>query len=208
MRLVFRSSIKAAGRIVARTLVSAASRIVSTLFQDCSEVGNFANIQDGHRDESRCGSLKAAPRLACVLTIFTAGAWAQLADGPGKEETVKLCSHCHELERSISLRQDRAGWQTTVDKMVGLGARATDKDFAAVVEYLTANFPGDQLPKLNVNKAAAIEFESRLSLKRSEAAAIIAYRAKNGLFKSIEDLKRVPNIDAAKIQAKKDVLTF
>jgi hypothetical protein len=28
-------------RIVARTLVSAASRIVSTLFQDCSEVGKF-----------------------------------------------------------------------------------------------------------------------------------------------------------------------
>jgi hypothetical protein len=28
------------------------------LFQDCSEVGNFANLQDGHRDESRCGSLK------------------------------------------------------------------------------------------------------------------------------------------------------
>src|SRR5260370_7063531 len=92
--------------------------------------------------------------------------------------------------------------------MVGLGARATDKDVAAVVEYLAANFPGDQLPKLNVNKAPAIEFESRLSLKRSEAAAIIAYRARNGLFKSIEDLKRVPKIDAAKIEAKKDVLTF
>jgi competence protein ComEA len=195
--------------IVARTLVSAASRIVSTL---------FAFPGDKHRDESRCGTLKAAPwfdlrwvnggRLAFVLTIFAAVAWAQLADGPGKEETLKLCSHCHELERSISLRQDRDGWQATVDKMVRFGARATDKDFAAVVEYLTTNFPGDQLPKLNVNKAAAIDFESRLSLKRSEAAAIIAYRARNGPFKSIEDLKRVPSIDAAKIEAKKDVLTF
>ena len=153
-------------------------------------------------------SINAGGRLAFVLTIFAAVAWAQLADGPGKEETVKLCSNCHELERSISLRQDRAGWQATVDKMVRFGARATDKDFAAVVEYLAANFPGDQLPKLNVNKAAAIDFESRLSLKRSEAAAIIAYRAKNGPFKSIEDLKSVPNIDAAKIEAKKDVLTF
>jgi hypothetical protein len=53
--------------IVARTLVSAASRIVSTLFQDCSEVGNLANIRDGHRDESRCGSLKAAPRWGVRL---------------------------------------------------------------------------------------------------------------------------------------------
>src|SRR5258706_841934 len=115
MRLVFRLSINAT-YFVARTLVSAASRIVSTLFQDCSEVGNFSNVQDGHRDESRCGSLKSAPRfdlrrvwakyvafggrLAFVLTIFAAVAWAQLADGPGRAETVKLCSHCHELERS------------------------------------------------------------------------------------------------------------
>src|SRR5258708_24395790 len=54
-------------------------------------------------------SIKGGGRLAFVLTIFAAVAWAQLADGPGKEETVKLCSHCHEFERSISLRQDRAG---------------------------------------------------------------------------------------------------
>jgi hypothetical protein len=38
--------------------VSAASRIAATLFQDCSEVGNFADIQDRRRDECRCGSLK------------------------------------------------------------------------------------------------------------------------------------------------------
>jgi len=48
--------------IVARTLVCGVE-IVSTLLQDCSEVGNFGNVQDGHRDESRCGSLKAALRF-------------------------------------------------------------------------------------------------------------------------------------------------
>ncbi|HKX30835.1 MAG TPA: helix-hairpin-helix domain-containing protein, partial [Blastocatellia bacterium] len=46
------------------------------------------------------------------------------------------------------------------------------------------------------------------SLRRSQAAAIIQYRAKNGKFKSIEDLKKVPGVDAAKIEAKKDRLTF
>jgi len=55
---------------------------------------------------------------------------------------------------------------------------------------------------------AAIEMESRLSLKRSQAAAIIAYRTKNGKFKSIEDLKKVPGVDAAKIEAKKDRIVF
>jgi competence protein ComEA len=45
-------------------------------------------------------------------------------------------------------------------------------------------------------------------LKRSDAAAAIQYRTKNGDFKSIEDLKNVPGIDTAKIEAKKDRLTF
>ena len=156
-------------------------------------------------------SIKPGGRAAfagAVFLAFSGFAWAQLPDGPGRQETEKLCSQCHELARSISLRQDRAGWEATVDKMVTLGAKGTDQEFNAVLDYLSTNFAGEQLPKLNVNKARAIEFESRLSLKRSEAAAIIAYRDKNGPFKSIEDLKKVPGVDTAKIESKKDRLAF
>ncbi|HLK66834.1 MAG TPA: helix-hairpin-helix domain-containing protein [Bryobacteraceae bacterium] len=135
-------------------------------------------------------------------------AYAQLPDGPGKAETEKICSQCHELERSISLRQDRDGWQATMNKMVGLGAKGTDKEFQAVVDYLAKNYPGEGIPKIDVNQAEAIDFESGLSLKRSEAAAIIRYRKEHGDFKSIADLKKVPGIDAAKIEAKKDRLLF
>lgn len=59
-----------------------------------------------------------------------------------------------------------------------------------------------------MNKARAIELESGLSLKRSQAAVIIQYRAKNGPFKSIEDLKKIPGVDVEKIEAKKDRLIF
>jgi competence protein ComEA len=59
-----------------------------------------------------------------------------------------------------------------------------------------------------VNKAAAIELESRLSLRRSQAASIIAYRTKNGKFKSIEELKQVPGVDVEKIEAKRDRIVF
>jgi len=137
-----------------------------------------------------------------------ASAQPQLVDGPGKAETQKLCAACHEVERSISLKQDREGWQNTIGKMVGLGAQGTDQEFAAVLDYLSKNYAAEEVPKLNVNKAEAIEFESRLSLPRSQAAAIIAYRTKNGAFKSIDDLKKVPGVDAAKIDAKKDQITF
>ena len=143
-----------------------------------------------------------------AFAFLARGAWAQLPDGPGKAETERLCSQCHELARSISLRQDRAGWEITVDKMVSLGAKATDKETAAVIDYLSAHFAAEEVPRINVNKARAIDLESGLTLRRSEAAAIIEYRTKHGPFQSIADLKKVPGIDAAKIEAKKDRLTF
>jgi competence protein ComEA len=146
--------------------------------------------------------------LVPAMLLLAAPAFAQLPEGPGKAETQKLCSQCHEVERSIAPRQDRAAWQGTIDKMVSLGAKGTDKEFAIVLDYLASHYPADEVPRLNVNKARAIELESALSLPRSQAAAIIEYRTKHGDFKSIADLKKVPGVDAAKIEAKKDRLAF
>jgi competence protein ComEA len=148
--------------------------------------------------------------IAALLTLalFAGGAWAQLPEGSGKEETQRVCKQCHELERSFSLHQDEEAWRRTLDKMVALGTKVTDREFSEILDYLAKNFPAEELPKLNVNKATAIELESRLTLTRSQSAAIIQYRAKNGSFKSIEDLKKVPGVDAAKIEAKKDRLAF
>jgi competence protein ComEA len=147
-------------------------------------------------------------RPAILTLLLTGAAWGQFPDGPGKAEMTKVCSGCHELERSAAMHQDRDGWRTTVDKMVALGAKGTEQEFAAALDYLAKTFPAEEIPRLNVNKATAIDLESRLTLKRSEAAAIIQYREKNGPFRSIADLKKVPGIDAAKIEAKKDRLVF
>jgi competence protein ComEA len=147
-------------------------------------------------------------RLTGLAAIWFGCVWAQLPDGPGNAETQRVCKGCHELERSVSPRQDRDGWQQTLDKMVALGAEVTEKDYNAILDYLVKNYPGEEIPKLNVNKATAIELESRLTLPRSQAAAIIEYRTKNGVFKSIDDLKKVPGVDTAKIEAKKDRITY
>jgi competence protein ComEA len=146
--------------------------------------------------------------LFAAASWLAAIAWAQLPEGPGQAETQAICSQCHELARSISLRQDRAGWQATMDKMVTLGAKGTDKEFQLVVDYLSKNYPGEDVPRIKINEAKAIDLESGLSLLRSEARAIVAYRDKNGPFKSLDDLKKVPGIDFAKIEAKKDRLAF
>jgi len=154
-----------------------------------------------------CGGFLVAAWLT-LCALFSTNLHAQLPEGPGREETERLCKGCHELERSVSRRQDRDGWQATLNKMVAFGTKGTDQEFALILDYLTKHYPAEEVPPVNVNTAAAIEMESRLSLRRSQAAAIIAYRTKNGKFKSIEDLKKVPGVDAAKIEAKKDRIVF
>lgn len=138
----------------------------------------------------------------------TAMAQVELPDGPGRAEVEKLCKGCHEVQRSVSKRQDRDGWRGTLTKMSGLGMRASDADLAVVLDYLVKHYPAGDVPPLNINEASAIELESRFSLRRSHAAALIAYREKNGKFKSLEDVKKVPAIDFAKIEAKKDQILF
>ena len=146
------------------------------------------------------------------ILIVLGGALAlqaqQIADGPGRAELERLCKQCHEVARSVSLRQDRDAWRATIAKMSAFGMKANDKDLETVLDYLVRNYPAEALPKINVNKATAIELESGLSLRRSQAAAVLAYRAKHGDFKSLDDLKKVPLIDAEKLEAKKDRIAF
>jgi competence protein ComEA len=159
-------------------------------------------------DSILCRLLLVAALALFVIHHASASQSRPMPDGPGKAETQKMCSTCHDLDKSLSLKQDRAGWQRTVEKMVAFGMKTTDAEVNTVVEYLTRSYPADDVPKLHVNKAEAIDFESILSLRRSQAAAIIRYREKNGPFKSITDLKKVPGIEAAKLEEKKDRLVF
>lgn len=145
-------------------------------------------------------------RTAFFLVILTCAAWAQLPDGPGKAETEKVCKKCHELSKVTSRHQDADSWGATLDKMVSQGAKATDAELGAIYDYLVKNFP--PLPKINVNKATAAELEKELDLPSAQATAIVDHRAKNGDFKSIDDLKKVRGLEAAKIDAKKDRLAF
>jgi competence protein ComEA len=148
-------------------------------------------------------------RTSALLMLAGLAAWPQqLPDAPGRAELEKICKQCHELARSISLRQDRDGWSTTLTKMSAFGMKADDHDIALVLDYLVKNYPAEEVPKINVNTATAIELEAGLSLRRSQAAALLAYRAEHGNFKTLEDLKKVPLIDGDKLEAKKNRIAF
>jgi competence protein ComEA len=77
------------------------------------------------------------------------------------------------------------------------------------VDYLAKNFgKGGGGEKVNVNKAAAKDIETGLALTTKEAEAIVAYRQKNGDFKTLQDLLKVTGVDAKRIEAAKDKIDF
>jgi competence protein ComEA len=131
-----------------------------------------------------------------------------LPDGPGKATLLKVCSSCHSPDQVIANGQDRAGWESTITKMAGFGAQGTDDEFTEILDYLTKNFPSPSGAPVNVNKATAAQLASGLGLTTAESEAVVKYREKNGDFKTIDDLKKVPDVDAKKLDAKKDRLTF
>jgi competence protein ComEA len=128
--------------------------------------------------------------------------------GQGRDTLLRLCSRCHSPNIILANGQTREGWEATITKMVSLGATGTDEDFTDIADYLTANFPPSKIPKLFVNKATDQQLANLLEISLDDAKAIIAYRDKIGGFKSIDDMKKTPNVDTKKIDAKKENLVF
>ena len=147
-------------------------------------------------------------RFMVLLFLVAIGICADIPAGAGKDATVKYCSDCHSIEQAVSLRQGAEEWKATLEKMTGMGAKVPDEGYASILGYLTSHFGADAPLPIRVNKASAVDLESLLLLKRSEAAAIIQYRTEHGDFKSIDDLRKVQGVDFKKIEAKKDLLVF
>ena len=150
----------------------------------------------------------AALALATALFPAILRAQSDLPEGPGKAVTEKVCHGCHSFVVITQSRATKDHWEAIVDNMVSRGAEGTDDELEQVVVYLTSNFGPDKPLKINVNKAGAEELARVLALSRENAAAIVQYREKNGVFKDLPALKSVPGIDAAKIEEHKDRIEF
>ena len=137
---------------------------------------------------------------------------AEFPVAPGRDTTLRLCSKCHSPNNILATGRTRQGWTDIITKMVDFGAQGSDEEFTQVLDYLTASFPPASTtadaPHINVNKASATELATTLTLTTAEVKALIDYREKNGDFKSLDDLKKVPHIDAKKLDDKKDAITF
>ena len=105
--------------------------------------------------------MKPLGAVVILLSFATAAAQDSLPDKPGRETVERLCSACHELDTATGTRHTRAEWRSLVEAMVNRGAKGTDEEFAAIVEYLAT-----YLGLVNVNKAPAAEIEAALAILR------------------------------------------
>ncbi len=148
-------------------------------------------------------------RLGIFLIAFVPlRAQDPLPPGEGKAVVERVCAPCHGVYPLATRNRTAAAWASLVDNMETRGAKGTEEDFKIVVQYLVTNFGIAVSDKININQAGARSLTNFFKLFPEEADAIVDYRDKNGAFKEWQDLKKVPGLDAAKIERKKDSITF
>jgi hypothetical protein len=55
----------------------------------------------------------------------------------------KVCGVCHTPDSAVATRLTRAQWQESIDKMIQLGAKGSDEDFAVILDYLASQYGRD-----------------------------------------------------------------
>jgi len=124
-------------------------------------------------------------------------------DGPGKADVMKVCSGCHDAEIILANLKTPGEWNDTLQNMATQGAEATPEQWKAIEQYIDVHFA-----MVMVNKAPADEIQLALDVTPEVAAALVKYRQDKGPFKTIDDVKKVPGIDVAKVDAATSRLVF
>ena len=147
-------------------------------------------------------------RILLILGIAVSMLGQTLPDGPGKAVTERMCKGCHGIENVLRAKRTKANWADVVDDMVSRGAKGTEDEIDQVIEYLAAHFGPAESVKVNVNKATSADLTAGLGITDPDAEAIVRYRSAKGTFKSVEELSKVPGIDAKKIESVRDRIEF
>ena len=148
-----------------------------------------------------CSCLLAHSRPAAAAVV--SGLVQQSGDHPGKALLETVCASCHETSVITATARTKEQWTETFEQMIQYGASASDYQFDQIFDYLLRHYS-----IVNVNKASAAELEVALDTTEKVAQAIVAYREESGPFKTIEDLKQVPEIEAAKLDARAKRLRY
>jgi competence ComEA-like helix-hairpin-helix protein len=141
-----------------------------------------------------------------------AAAAAPLPDGPGKQFILMQCTACHQPDHFTKYHHTAEEWQVIIARMGARVPGATKPDLDTVLKYFVTNYPKIDAPedpnKVNMNKATAMDIETRLDLTASEAEAIVRYRETHGDFKEWRDMLIIYGVDGKKIQTRQERMAF
>ena len=150
--------------------------------------------------------LVAASALAGAAALNAAPARQAKRDplppGEGRDVLVNVCSQCHDLEPVSSRFRTRGEWKDMIEEMAARGGTGPD-DVKAIIRYAVSH-----LGVVNVNTASATDLAEIVQLTPAEGSAIVEFRKQAGEFTTLDDLKKVPNLDFARVDARKDHITF
>jgi competence protein ComEA len=155
----------------------------------------------------RIPGLSACGALGLVVGLV-AGVGAQAGkvvfpEAEGRSTVIELCGGCHDASATVEKRKTQKDWNASVADMRAKGATPTDDEAKVIVTYMTRHFG-----LVNVNKAAADELQAVIGLTAQEARAIVGYRDAHGAFATLDDLKKVDGVDAAKLEREKAGIVF
>lgn len=154
-----------------------------------------------------------------------------LPPGEGKELLRSLCTSCHGLDAILVQRRDIEAWQQTVKGMLAdqdpryfeylvdepkvliryladyLGplspsAEALQRDSQLREKYLK----GEMRSLININTASAEELGKVPGIGPAAADAIVRYRKDHGRFSSVDDLRKVKEVDPSQLDKVRPLL--
>jgi competence protein ComEA len=145
----------------------------------------------------------AAIVLGAALASAQQAQVETLPDAPGKQLVEQVCATCHGVDLLVPSSRTATQWRDTMGAMKTAGAQASDEDWKTIVDYIMGN-----LAFLNVNKATVEDVRLVFGVPEKVAHAVVAARDKQGGFKTIDDLKQIPDLEAQRVEAIKMRLTF
>ena len=76
--------------------------------------------------------------IACLIAAVCSA--QEPASNKNAEVLNKVCGVCHTPQSVLVSRRTGAEWQETIDKMIAFGAKGSEQEFAAVLNYLTEQY--------------------------------------------------------------------
>jgi Helix-hairpin-helix motif len=113
-----------------------------------------------------------------------------------------VCGKCHNLQIVLNTPRSLDDWRDTMQKMVDRGASGSDDLYDDILDYLHRT-----MTTVDVNSADADELATVLDAPDSTVKLIIARRARRK-FVDLADLKTIPGVDAATVDAKAKLIYF